>query len=199
VNIRFAKVAVFLLCLTPAVWLTYALFNGLLGANPVEAVTRQSGLWALKLLLVTLLVTPLRSLTGWNVLVRFRRMLGLFVFFYASCHMLLYLGLDQFFNVNDIIKDIVKRPFITVGFVSFLLLLPLALTSSNKMVKRLGGRRWKQLHKLTYVVSIAACFHYLMLVKADIRSPLIYFALLAILLGYRLLQHSRLKLGQLSR
>jgi sulfoxide reductase heme-binding subunit YedZ len=198
VNIRLTKAAVFLLCLTPALWLTYALFNGLLGANPVEAVTRQSGLWALKLLLITLLVTPLRTLTGWNGLVRFRRMLGLFVFFYASCHTLLYLGLDQFFVVNDIIKDIVKRPFITVGFASFLMLIPLAITSTNKMVKRLGGKRWKRLHKLTYVVSIAVCFHYLMLVKADIRSPLIYFALLAILLGYRILQFSRFKIGQLS-
>lgn len=183
------KVLVFMVCLMPAVWLTYALFTDQLGANPIEEITRDSGLWALRFLLLTLCLTPIRWLTGISQIIRFRRMTGLFAFFYAVIHMLLYLWLDQFFDWSEIWKDIVKRPFITVGFINFILLLPLVVTSTNKMMKRLGGKRWKQLHKLTYVVAPLACLHFLMLVKADIREPVLYIVILALLLAVRLYHH----------
>ncbi|WP_438970067.1 sulfite oxidase heme-binding subunit YedZ [Methylophaga sp.] len=180
------KVLLFIVCLYPFFSLVWGLFTDQLGVNPVETLTRSSGLWGLRFLLITLCVTPLRWLTGINQLTRFRRMLGLYAFFYATVHMLLYLGLDQFFDWSEIWRDIVKRPFITVGFINFIALLPLVFTSTNKMVKRLGGRRWKTLHRLTYFVAIAACVHFLMLVKADIREPVIYIFILAGLLGVRL-------------
>lgn len=191
IRIAHLKVVLFLICLYPLVAMVWGFFTHQLGANPIEAVTRNSGLWGLRFLLLTLCVTPLRWLTGINQLIRFRRMLGLFAFFYATLHMLLYLGLDQFFDWSEIWRDIVKRPFITVGFINFIALIPLAMTSTNKMVKRLGGRRWKQLHKLSYFVAAAACLHFLMLVKADIREPVIYIGILTILLGVRL-YHYRL-------
>lgn len=183
------KKLLFVVCLIPAIWLTFALFTDQLGANPIEAVTRQTGLWALRFLWITLLITPLRWLTGWNELVKFRRLLGLYVFFYATSHMLLYLGLDQFFDISEIIKDIIKRPFITIGFFSFIALIPLAITSNNAMVKRMGGRRWKQLHRLTYVIAIASSVHFYMLVKLDKVEPLIYMGLLIILLTPRLYRY----------
>ncbi len=185
-SINQLKVLVFIAGLSPALWLTFALFTDQLGANPIEAITRDSGVWALRFLLLTLCLTPIRWLTGLNQIIRFRRMTGLFVFFYAVLHMLLYLWLDQFFDWSEIGKDIMKRPFITIGFISFTLLLPLALTSSNKMMKRLGGQRWKQLHKLTYVVAGLSCLHFLMLVKADITEPLIYIVILTFLMAVRL-------------
>jgi sulfoxide reductase heme-binding subunit YedZ len=191
ISVSYIKVLVFLICLYPLVSMVWGFFSGQLGANPIEAVTRNSGLWGLRFLLITLCVTPLRWLTGINQLVRFRRMLGLFAFFYATVHMLLYLGLDQFFDWSEIWRDIIKRPFITVGFINFVALLPLAFTSTNKMVKRLGGRRWKQVHKLSYFVAMAACVHYLMLIKADIRQPLIYILILAVLLSVRLVYSYR--------
>lgn len=191
------KVLLFLACLYPFFFMLWGFFTHQLGANPIDTVTRLSGLWALRFLLITLCVTPLRWLTGLNQLVRFRRMLGLFAFFYATVHMLLYLGLDQFFDWSEIWRDIVKRPFITVGFINFVALLPLVVTSTNKMVKRLGGRRWKKLHRLSYFVAAAACLHFLMLVKADIREPVIYIIILTCLLGVRLLHAARQK--QLSR
>jgi sulfoxide reductase heme-binding subunit YedZ len=191
ISVSHLKVLLFLICLYPLVAMVWGFFSGQLGANPIEAVTRNSGLWGLRFLLITLCVTPLRWLTGINQLIRFRRMLGLFAFFYATVHMLLYLGLDQFFDWSEIWRDIIKRPFITVGFINFVALLPLAFTSTNKMVKRLGGRRWKQLHKLSYFVAMAACVHYLMLIKADIRQPLIYIGILAVLLGVRLVYSYR--------
>jgi sulfoxide reductase heme-binding subunit YedZ len=183
------KKLLFVVCLIPAIWLTFALFTDQLGANPIEAVTRQTGVWALRFLWITLLITPLRWLTGWNELVKFRRLLGLYVFFYATSHMLLYLGLDQFFDISEIIKDIIKRPFITIGFFSFIALIPLAITSNNAMVKRMGGRRWKQLHRLTYVIAIASSVHFYMLVKLDKVEPLIYMGLLIILLTPRLYRY----------
>lgn len=187
------KVLLFIVCLYPLFSLVWGLFTNQLGVNPVETLTRSSGLWGLRFLLITLCVTPLRWLSGINQLTRFRRMLGLYAFFYATVHMLLYLGLDQFFDWSEIWRDIVKRPFITVGFINFIALLPLAFTSTNKMVKRLGGRRWKQLHKLTYFVAMAACLHFLMLVKADIREPVIYIIILSVLLGMRLIYTYRKK------
>jgi methionine sulfoxide reductase heme-binding subunit len=185
------KTLLFVVCLIPAVWLTFALFTDQLGANPVEAVTRQTGLWALRFLWITLLITPLRWMTGWNDLVKFRRLLGLYVFFYAVLHMLLYLGLDQSFDIAEIIKDIIKRPFITIGFFSFIALIPLAVTSNNAMVKRLGGRRWKKLHRLTYVIAIASSIHFYMLVKLDKAEPLVYIALLVILLAPRVYRYAK--------
>lgn len=193
IKISHLKVLLFLICLTPFCYMLWGFFSHQLGANPIDTVTRLSGLWALRFLLITLCVTPLRWLTGLNQLVRFRRMLGLFAFFYATVHMLLYLGLDQFFDWSEIWRDIVKRPFITVGFINFVALLPLVVTSTNKMVKRLGGRRWKKLHRLTYFVAAAACVHFLMLVKADIREPVIYIIILCGLLGVRLIHAARQK------
>lgn len=185
------KALLFIICLIPAIWLITAFFTNQLGANPIEAVTRETGLWALRFLWLTLLITPLRWLTGWNNLVRFRRLLGLYVFFYAILHMLLYLGLDQFFDINEIIKDIIKRPFITIGFFTFTALIPLVITSNNAMVKRMGGRRWKQLHLLTYFIAIASSIHFYMLVKLDKTEPLIYIGLLIILLTPRVYRYAK--------
>lgn len=187
------KVLLFIICLYPFCSLVWGVLTNQLGVNPVETLTRSSGLWGLRFLLITLCVTPLRWLTGINQLVRFRRMLGLFAFFYATVHMLLYLGLDQFFDWSEIWRDIIKRPFITVGFINFIALLPLVFTSTNKMMKRLGGQRWKKLHRLTYFVAVAACLHFLMLVKADIREPVIYIFILVGLLGVRLIYQYRQK------
>jgi len=185
-TVKQLKIAVFICSLIPACWLVFALLTNQLGANPIEAVTRESGLWALKFLVLTLAITPLRWLTGWSILGSIRRMLGLYVFFYALLHMLLYLWLDQFFDVNEIIKDIIKRPFITIGFFTFTSLIPLVITSNNAMVKKLGGARWKQLHKLTYFIAAASCVHFYMLVKADKFEPLIYGLVVALLLGARI-------------
>ncbi|MCX4191522.1 sulfite oxidase heme-binding subunit YedZ [Methylophaga sp. OBS1] len=193
IKVSHLKAGLFLLCLWPFVYMVWGFFSHQLGANPIDTVTRLSGLWALRFLLITLCVTPLRWLTGLNQLVRFRRMLGLFAFFYATVHMLLYLGLDQFFDWSEIWRDIIKRPFITVGFINFVALLPLVMTSTNKMVKRMGGRRWKKLHRLSYFVAAAACVHFLMLVKADIREPVVYIVILTGLLGVRLVHAARQK------
>lgn len=186
ISIAHLKMLVFLVCLLPAGLLIYGAFMGQLGANPIEVLTRDSGTWALRFLLMTLCLSPLRWLTGINAIVRFRRMIGLFVFFYAVVHMSLYLWLDQFFDWHEIWLDILKRPFITIGFISFVLLIPLAITSTNGMMKRLGARRWKGLHRLTYVIAGLSCLHYLMLIKADITEPLIYFIILAFLFSIRL-------------
>jgi sulfoxide reductase heme-binding subunit YedZ len=180
---RYAKPALFVACLLPLAWLVYkGIFVGL-GANPIEKITRYTGDWTLRLLLITLAITPLRIL--FNVQwVRYRRMLGLFAFFYASVHFLIWLGIDHFFDFADIGKDIVKRPYITVGFTAFVLLMPLAVTSTNAMIKRLG-RNWKRLHQLVYVIGVLGVLHYLWLVKADNREPLIYATILVALLGVR--------------
>jgi len=183
------KVTVFIISLIPACWLIYALFSNKLGANPIEAITQETGLWTLRFLWLTLLITPLRWLTGWNKIITLRRMLGLYVFFYATIHMLLYLWLDQFFDFNDIVQDIIKRPFITIGFFTFTALIPLVITSNNAMVKRLGGAKWKKLHQLTYFIAIASSVHFYMLVKLDKTEPLIYIAILILLLTLRLYRH----------
>lgn len=159
--------------------------TGALGANPIEAITRATGEWTLILLLVALAVTPARRLTGLNWLLRLRRMLGLTAFLYACLHLVTYLWLDQFFDLAAIVKDIVKRPFITAGFIAFLLLLPLAITSTDAMVRRLGGRRWIVLHRLVYPASAAGVVHYWWLVKADISEPLFYAVILGVLLAAR--------------
>ncbi len=183
---RRLKPAVFVLCLVPFVRLVYDGWNDALGANPIEAITRSTGTWTLTFLLVTLAVTPLRRLTGWHEVARLRRMLGLYAFFYAVLHFTTFLVLDHFFDLAAIGKDVLKRPYVTVGFASFVLLWPLALTSTNAMMRRLGGRNWQRLHRLAYLIAVGGVTHYLWLVKKDIRLPVLYGLVLAILLGARL-------------
>lgn len=184
--IRVAKPLLFVACLVPVAVLVWAGFGGRLGANPVETVTHDTGQWALRLLLVTLAVTPLRRLTGWSPILRLRRMLGLFAFFYALLHLTTYLWLDQFFAWSAVLEDVLERPFITLGMAAFLLLVPLAATSTNAMIRRLGGRRWRLLHRLVYPAAALAVAHFLWLVKADLREPLVYAGVLALLMAARL-------------
>jgi sulfoxide reductase heme-binding subunit YedZ len=183
--LRNPKAWVALLCLLPLLRLVGLGFSGGLGANPIEFITRSTGTWTLVGLLVTLSVTPLRRLTGRADLVRYRRMLGLFAFFYACLHFVTYVWLDQFFDPAAIARDVVKRPFITVGFTAFVLLLPLAVTSTHAMMRRLG-RRWQQLHRLIYVIALLGVIHFLWLVKKDLTEPLTFGAVLALLLALRL-------------
>jgi len=185
-SIRWFKVVAFLACLVPLALLGLKAYNRALGANPIEVITHATGDWTLRLLLVTLAITPLRRLTGQPWLIRFRRMVGLFAFFYGVLHFLTYIWLDKFFDVHEMLADIAKRRFITVGFTGFVLLIPLAITSTSGWIRRLGGKRWQLLHRLIYFSAIAGVIHYLWLVKADIRKPVEYAAALALLLGYRL-------------
>ena len=180
-----AKPIVFICCLLPLGWLGWAAVAGGLGVNPIEAINRFLGDWALRFLLISLAISPLKEISGHAVLIRFRRMLGLFAFAYVTLHLSSWIGLDQFFSWRHIWVDIVKRPFITIGMAAFLLLVPLAATSTAAMIKRLGARRWKRLHMLVYPAAALGCIHYFMMVKADIREPLIYGTILAVLLGWR--------------
>jgi sulfoxide reductase heme-binding subunit YedZ len=180
------KPILFVVCLLPLAGLVWDGIHENLGANPVETIRLFTGDWTLRFLLITLAVTPVRRLTGWNVVIRVRRMLGLFAFFYAALHIISYVWLDQFFMWDLIIEDVYKRPYITVGFTAFMLLIPLALTSTNGMVRRLGGKRWQRLHQLVYIIAILGVVHFWWLVKSDITEPLIYATVLALLLGYRL-------------
>jgi sulfoxide reductase heme-binding subunit YedZ len=182
---RIVKPLVFIVCLTPLAWLVWRGLSGGLGANPIEAINRFLGDWAMRFILVTLAVTPLHRLFGWSVFMRFRRMFGLFAFTFATLHLISYVGLDQFFDWSEIWADIVKRNFITTGMIAFLLLLPLAATSSNAMIRRLGGKRWQRLHRLIYPATVAVIIHFYMMVKADVREPLIYGVITAALLGCR--------------
>ena len=181
------KVCVFLLALAPLGRLLLGVFEfpEWLGANPAEYITRSTGDWALRLLLVTLGVTPLRKVSGWVWMARLRRMLGLFAFFYVIVHFASYVSFDHVFDVRAIVEDVVKRPFITVGFLSLLLLLPLAATSTHGMVRRLGAQRWNVLHRLVYVIGPLAVLHFWWMVKRDLTEPIIYALVLSILLGYR--------------
>ncbi|MHB1052187.1 MAG: protein-methionine-sulfoxide reductase heme-binding subunit MsrQ [Thiobacillus sp.] len=183
--LRNPKFWIALVCLLPLARLIAFGFSGGLGANPIEFITRSTGTWTLVGLMVTLSVTPLRRLSGWAGLIRYRRMLGLFTFFYVCLHFVTYIWLDQFFDPAAIVKDIIKRPFITVGFSAFVLLIPLAATSTRAMIRRLG-RRWQQLHRLVYAIAILGVVHYLWLVKKDLTEPLIYGAVLTLLLLMRL-------------
>ncbi|MBI5612177.1 MAG: sulfoxide reductase heme-binding subunit YedZ [Gammaproteobacteria bacterium] len=180
------KAALFVAALAPLARLVVFGVGDRLGANPIEFITRSTGTWTLVFLLVTLSVTPLRRLTGWHGLIKLRRMFGLFAFFYACLHFTTYIWLDQFFDLASIYKDVIKRPFITVSFPSFLLMIPLAVTSTNAMVRRLGGKRWQRLHRLVYATAIGGVIHYWWLVKKDVTDPMIYALILALLLGYRL-------------
>ena len=200
-TIRWLKPLVFVLCLLPVFKRIAGAFGlaGLsLGANPVEALIHGCGLWGLNFLLITLSVTPLRALTGWAWLVRWRRMFGLLAFFYIVLHFLLYTGLDQRFDLRVIGEDIVKRPFITIGITALILLIPLAATSTSGMMRRMG-RRWAQLHRLVYLVAILGVWHFYWQVKLDTLQPIIYAALLAVLLGYRLWAAWRRRRGASAR
>ncbi len=193
---RAVKPALFMVCLIPLALITWDAFNNQLGANPIEKIMRRTGDWTLRFLLITLTITPARQLLNIPWLIKLRRMLGLFTFFYALLHFTNYIWLDQYFDVDEIIKDVIKRKYITIGFVCFLMLIPLAITSTNNMVKRMGGKRWQKLHKIVYAIAIGGVIHYLWLVKKDMSEPLIYAVLLAILLGYRIWQHQRKKSPQ---
>ncbi len=186
-NFLWIRIAAFGACLIPFGQLLYNGYQGDLGANPIETITRFTGSWTLIILLVTLGVSPLRRISGWNELIKLRRMLGLFAFFYALLHFSTYIVLDHFFDFDRIAKDILKRPYVTVGFTGFVLMIPLAITSTAKMIRRLG-KRWQQLHRLVYLVGIAGVIHFYWLVKSDIRRPAQYGAVLAVLLGYRLVK-----------
>jgi len=194
--IRYLKIILFLLSLVPFAVLSWRFFGphpldmstwgAQLGANPIETLEHGFGDWTLRFLLITLSITPLRKLTRRPELIRFRRMLGLFAFFYGCLHFSVYLVVDKFFNWHEILEDIGRRKFITVGFTAFVLLIPLAVTSTAGWIRRLGGKRWQMLHRLIYVSAICGVIHYLWLVKADIRKPLEYGAILVVLLSYRL-------------
>jgi len=178
------KPLLFVVCLVPFLLLVLGVLNDTLGTNPVETMTHKTGEWTLRFLLITLMITPLRRLTASNWLIRLRRMLGLFAFFYACLHFLTYIWFDQYFDWMEIATDIPKRPFITVGFTAFVLLIPLAATSTNKMMRRLK-KNWVRLHKLVYVVAVLGVLHFLWVVKADTFEPLIYAGILLMLLVYR--------------
>ena len=182
---RLWKVLLLVAALVPAAYLTYGLFNDLLGANPAEALQTQTGIWALRFLILTLAVTPVRRLTGWNRVIQYRRMLGLFAFFYAFLHLLAYAVLDRYFDFAGVWEDVVKRPFITAGMVAFILMVPLAITSTKGWIRRLG-RRWQLLHRLIYVSAIAGAIHYLWKVKIITGSPVYYALILGALLAFRL-------------
>lgn len=179
---RAARPALFALCLSPALWLAAGVWRGALGVNPIEKLTLETGQWTLRLLAATLAITPLRRLAGWPELIRFRRMLGLFAFFYASLHLLTYVWLDQFFDWGEIGRDIVKRRFITAGMAAFAFMLPLALTSTRGWIARLGGRRWQRLHRLAYAAAAAGVVHFWWKVKSDVREPALYALVFAILM-----------------
>jgi sulfoxide reductase heme-binding subunit YedZ len=186
------KPLVFIASLTPIIWLVCGGFGVLgqsLGPDPIKFTLHAIGKTALNFLMITLLVTPVRHLAGWPHVVRIRRMLGLFAFFYALLHFGIYLGLDQEFNFGGLFEDIAKRPYITIGFTALLMLIPLAITSTNRMMRRLG-RKWQTLHRLIYVIAILGVWHYYWQVKRDVREPLIYAAILAVLLGYRLVRRA---------
>jgi sulfoxide reductase heme-binding subunit YedZ len=185
--IRALKAPVFLLCLGPAIVLTWKGFHDGLGANPIEVITRTTGRWTLTFLLITLSITPVRKLSGLAWMIRFRRMLGLFAFFYGSLHLMTYVWLDKFFDVHAMLHDIAKRRFITAGMTAWFLMLPLALTSTKGWIRRMGGKRWQKLHRLIYFSAAAGVVHFIWLVKADLRRPLTYGAVLAVLLSYRLI------------
>jgi sulfoxide reductase heme-binding subunit YedZ len=192
---RWFKPVVFLACLGPLGNLAWRAYSGNLGANPIERITHTTGDWTLTFLLITLAITPVRKLTGQLWLIRYRRMFGLFAFFYVVLHFLTYIWLDKFFDLHAMLADVAKRRFITVGFTGFLLLIPLAVTSTTGWIRRLGGKRWQALHRLIYFSAIAGVIHYFWLVKADKHKPLEYGAVLAVLLGYRVVVWARPKLA----
>lgn len=185
------KAVLFVLCLIPLGDLAIGAWSDSLGPDPVETITHTTGLWALRLLLATLAISPAKKWTGYLWLARLRRTLALFAFFYATLHVAIYLVFEQFFDWPEIVKDIAKRPHLTAGFVSFVLMIPLAATSTNRMMKRLGTRRWQLLHRLSYPIAAGAVLHYFWLVKRDVTDPTFYALILSVLLCLRLLRRTR--------
>ncbi len=183
----FSKLLAFVNALVPLALLLWDVYRNRVGANPVEFMTRTTGMLTLVFLMITLALTPVRKVTGANSLVKFRRMLGLYAFFYGTLHLLTYIWFDRFFNPRGIVADVTQRPFIAIGMTAFFLMTPLAITSTNKMVKRLGGKRWAKLHRLVYLAAVAGVLHYWLLVKSDVRLPLTFAFILFLLLGYRVL------------
>jgi methionine sulfoxide reductase heme-binding subunit len=181
------KVGVFIAALLPFARLALFTFTDQLGANPIEFITRNTGDWTLYFLCITLAITPLRRFSKWNWLVKLRRMLGLFAFFYATLHFTTFLWFDHFFDLDEMLKDVVKRPFITVGFIAFLLLIPLAVTSTNGMVRRLGGKRWQWLHRLLYLIAPLGILHFWWMKagKHDFAQPILFGSIVVLLLGMR--------------
>jgi sulfoxide reductase heme-binding subunit YedZ len=182
---RFIRPVLWLVVIVPLVWLVTRLLLSELGANPIEALEHETGEWTLRLLAASLAVTPLITFTRWGWLIPQRRFLGLAAFAYATIHLLVYIGVDQFFNLNDIVEDVLKHLYVTVGMAGFVLLLPLAITSTKGWIRRLGGKRWNQLHRLVYVAAVAGCVHYLWAVKKDITEPLLYAAVFVVLFALR--------------
>lgn len=190
-TLRWLKSLLFVLCLLPLVVLAYGVVTASIAGDPVETMTEVTGQWALRFLLLTLSITPLRKIFKLADLVKFRRMLGLFAFFYAFCHLNVYIVFDQFFDWPEIWRDTVEKKFVFAGMLALVLMIPLAITSTNGWIKRLGGKRWQRLHRLVYVVGIAAVIHFIWLVKADLTQPLIYALILIFLLGFRIFQKAR--------
>ena len=189
--LRVAKALLFLACLAPLARLGWRAWNGNLTANPIEYITHFTGDWTIRLIVATLAVTPLRKLLHMPALIRYRRMIGLFAFFYGALHFLTWLCVDKFFQWPEIVKDLSKRPFIIAGFTAFACMAPLAATSTAGWIRRLGGKRWQLLHRLVYVTAIAAVTHYYWLVKSDVRLPVLYGTLVALELGYRVVGWAR--------
>lgn len=183
---RFSKFVIFTNALVPLGMLLWDVYHKRVGANPLEFVTRTTGMLTLVFLLITLAVTPVRKILGLNWLVKFRRMLGLFAFFYGLLHLMTYIWFDRFFNLRSIPGDVASRPFIAIGMLAFFLMVPLAITSTNKMIKRLSGKRWNTLHKLIYATAVLGALHFWLLVKSDARLPLTFGFILLLLLGHRL-------------
>lgn len=190
-DIQFAKVVIFINALVPLALLLSDAWRGTLGANPQEFALRTTGFLTLIFLLITLAVTPLRKLTGLNELIKFRRELGLFAFFYSFLHFTTYIWFDRELSLSSTAADVIQRPFIAVGMAAFFMLIPLAVTSTNGMIKRLGGKRWQQLHRLTYLIAIAGVLHYYMIVKTDVVMPLAFAAVLSLLLGFRIYENNQ--------
>jgi methionine sulfoxide reductase heme-binding subunit len=186
------KIAIYLVGFIPAIWLFYAGITDQLGADPMRYLEQGLGLWALRFLIATLTITPLRQLFNINLL-RYRRALGLLAFYYAALHLVTYLVLDQGLDVSAIVADIVKRPYITIGMATFVILVPLALTSNNASIRRMGGQAWAKLHRLVYLAAIGAALHFLLVVKSWPPEPLVYAAIVAVLLGYRLIRSTMKK------
>ncbi len=184
---RWTKAVAFVLCLVPVFLLAWGAYNNKLGANPIEKITHATGDWTIRFLLITLSVTPFRKLFHLPQLARFRRMLGLFALFYGCLHLTTWVWLDKFFDVSEMLKDVLKRRFITVGMTAFALMIPLAITSTNAWVRRLGFERWQRIHRLVYFSALAGVIHYYWLVKSDVRLPLLYGGILTVLMLYRLI------------
>ena len=187
---KFSKPLVFVAALAPFLWLAFRGLTGRLSVNPIEDITLTTGIWALRFLLISLAITPIRRLTGWQRVIQYRRMLGLFAFFYATLHLLTYVVLDQGLAFEFIIPDILKRPYITMGMIAFTLMVPLAITSTKGWIRRLG-KKWQLLHRLVYLSALAACIHFLWKVKVAIGEPVYYAAILGVLLAFRLLWRFR--------